>query len=299
MGSVFKIIAYHTDSLETNKAVEAAFARIETLNLALSDYSELSETWKLNSNHQKQDSLIKVSDDLWDALVLSKQVANDTERAFDPTIGSLVRLWRRARRQNTLPDSIALENARKSSGFDKIRLVDSLQSILISNSNLNLDFGGIGKGIAADEAMKVLQSHGIKSALIDASGDMLASDPPPGKSYWVVEFEDDNSMSQVLIQNAAIATSGDLYQYVEIDGVRYSHIVDPATGIALRDQSQATVIHRTAALADAYASAFCVLPVEKSLKLANESEVIETKIWKKEQNKTHASSDGFVRYVIP
>ena len=127
-----------------------------------------------------------------------------------------------------------------------------------------LDLGAIGKGYAADEVMKLLKSSGISSALIDMGGDIMVSDPPPDKLYWTLGFsyfKNDGSeiLQKIKLENQAIATSGDKYQFVELDGSRYSHIVDPMSGIPLKNRVQVTVIAKNASHADAYASAFSVM----------------------------------------
>jgi thiamine biosynthesis lipoprotein len=134
---------------------------------------------------------------------------------------------------------------------------------------VELDLGGLGKGFTADEVMKLLQFHGVSSALIDMGGDICVSDPPPDKAHWVLAFsyydeEGKEVIQKIKLKNGAVATSGDLYQFVEIDGKRYSHIVNPITGWALTNRIQVTVIADKATRADAFASAFSVLGIEKT-----------------------------------
>ena len=136
---------------------------------------------------------------------------------------------------------------------------------------MRLDVGAIGKGFAADEALAVLTRSGISHALIDAGGDIVASHPPPGTPGWRVEIPkvDDGTVGSetVWLSNGAVATSGDTYRYVEVDGVRYSHIIDPATGLGLTERRIATVFAPTAARADALASAIGVLGPIKGIEL--------------------------------
>ena len=130
---------------------------------------------------------------------------------------------------------------------------------------MQLDLGGIAAGYACDEALQILRSHGLPRALIDASGDVLVGDPPPDREGWKVTVAglsggtDDPGSRTILLCNAAITTSGDARQFVEIDGQRYSHIVDPQTGLGLTRRSSTTVIAPTGWQADSYATAVNIL----------------------------------------
>jgi thiamine biosynthesis lipoprotein len=120
---------------------------------------------------------------------------------------------------------------------------------------MQLDAGGIAKGYAADEALAALRRSGISSALIAVSGDIAVGDPPPGQSGWRVRVKDET----LTLKNAGVSTSGDDFQYLEVDGIRYSHIIDPRTGMPLRNSVNVFVIARTAMEADALATAKSVL----------------------------------------
>jgi thiamine biosynthesis lipoprotein len=139
---------------------------------------------------------------------------------------------------------------------------------------MQLDLGGIAVGYAIDEVLKLLDLRGITSALIDGSGDIGVSDPPPGTAGWrigIAPLEADNEPSRfVILRNAAVTTSGDAFQFVEFEGKRYSHIVDPQTGIGLIDRSSVTLIARNCTTADSYTKAVAVLGPVKGLRLIDE-----------------------------
>jgi thiamine biosynthesis lipoprotein len=136
---------------------------------------------------------------------------------------------------------------------------------------MRLDLGGIAMGYAVDEGLKVLLAHGIQSAMIDASGDVGALRAPPGTRGWrigIVPLEPSAPPSRyLLLENGAVTTSGDAYQFVEIGGKRYSHIVDPRTGIGVTTPSAATVFAPTCIAADSLATALSVMGPEKGLAL--------------------------------
>jgi len=255
MGVPFRIILYAKDAEEAERAQTAAFKRISDLNEKLSDYETDSELNQL-SRTSGQRKAVSVSDDLWQVLEKAQQVAILSDGAFDVTVGPCVVLWRKARRLKELPPTEALTNALKAVGYQKMKLNRSKHTVELLAPSMKLDLGGIAKGFAADEALKTLRNFGIRSALVAASGDIAVSDPPPGKKGWRVEvapldIPNPPPKRFVLLANAAVSTSGDMFQRLEIGGVRYSHIVDPRTGIGLTDHSLVTTIARDGMTADA------------------------------------------------
>ena len=139
---------------------------------------------------------------------------------------------------------------------------------------MRLDLGGIAKGYAVDEALSVLQAHGIDQALVDGGGDLVMGDPPPDSIGWRVGLKvlgkDGQPQDTVLhLANRAIASSGDTYRYLEIDGVKYSHILDPQTGIGLTCRRRVTVIAPEGVWADAWASALSVMGPDKGFQRLN------------------------------
>jgi thiamine biosynthesis lipoprotein len=165
-----------------------------------------------------------------------------------------------------------LAGARAAVGWWKLELDTRRQTATLLVPEMKLDLGGIAKGYALDEALKTLQAHGVTRALVTGGGDMVAGEPPPGQKGWRIEVAPLDVTNApparfLRLRNAALATSGDIFQHVEIDGRRYSHIVDPRTGLGLIDRSQVTVIARDGTMADALATAVSVLGPERGLEL--------------------------------
>ena len=300
MGVPFKLIVYAGDEAAANRAARAAFKRIEELNAILSDYEDESELNRLGRGSPHAEP-VKVSDDLFRVLSLSQALAERTDGAFDVSVGPLVRLWRRARRQRELPTEERLAAALRAVDYRAIKLDPQQKTVQLVKPRMRLDLGGIGMGYAVDEALEVLKKHGIRSAMIDASGDIGASDAPPGTAGWRIGIAPEGGRREpsrfVSLTNAALTISGDAYQHVEIDGVRYSHIVDPHTGLGLTDQSAVTVIAKDCTTADSYATAISVLGPKQGLKLAADMPGIETMIVRIENGQPQRfESDGFERY---
>ncbi len=270
MGVPVRVVLYAPDNAAATTAAEAAFARIAELNSILSDYDPESELRRLG-NATSEGKSVPVSKDLWRVLVRSQDVSTRSDGAFDVTVGPVVRLWRRARRRGQLPAPDRLAAARKLVGYQLLQLDQENRSVKLGKPDMWLDLGGIAKGYAVDEALAVLRKHGISRALVDAGGDMVLGAPPPGKQGWrigIAPLEPDGPPSQILsLANVAVATSGDTWQFVVIDGRRYSHIVDPKTGVGLTDHSSVTVVAPDGITADSLASAVSVLGPNNGLKL--------------------------------
>ncbi len=302
MGVPFRIVVYATDQSAANKALDMAYQRIKELNDIYSDYDPNSELSRLSRSSGRK-TPVPVSHELLDILQVSDEISRQSNGAFDVSVGPYVRLWRRTRRQKQLPDSDRMEAARNSVGYQFIEVNPKQQTIGLLRENMRLDLGGIAKGYAADEAMKVLQEHGINSALIDASGDLLVSEPPPNTSAWTIGIAalktPEGEPTQFLkISNVAVATSGDAYQFVEIDGTRYSHIVNPKTGMGLTTHSSVTVVAPTATLADAWASAVSVMGPKTGLRvIASQPKISALVLTLEEENAISVRSCDFPKTV--
>jgi FAD:protein FMN transferase len=299
MGMKITMTLYAEDPGQARLAAKTAFDRIRSLNLILSDYEDDSELNRVR--HRSGSSRwIRLSPELWTVMKRADELARQTDGAFDITAGPLIQLWKRARRQRALPDPERLAEAKTRVGHFYIDFDSRNRSVNLWQKDMRLDLGGIAKGFAMDEAMKVLRQEGIGRALITGGGDMVASDPPPGRPGWKIELpqSDTNSPPQfVRLSRGAFATSGDRYQSVILDGRRYSHIVDPRTGLGLTDRSLIYIIARDGMTADSLATATSVLKGDEALALAQKHRA-ELRIRREHEGKTKVrSSPGFDRYL--
>jgi thiamine biosynthesis lipoprotein len=259
MGSRARIVLYADNEPDAARAARAAFDEMDRLNLVLSDYTDRSEAMRVCAAPHATPH--PISADLLDVLQKSRLVHQASGGAFDPTLGALTRLWRESFRSTRLPSPGALGHARACSGFHRIAIDPRASTLTILTPGLLLDFGAIGKGYAADRALHTLAEQGFPQALVDLGGDLALGDPPPDAPGWRIDATDDRSDTPrtLLLANTGLATSGDRYRSVTIGGVRYSHILDPSTGLGLRSAHAVTVIAEEAWLADALASAASVL----------------------------------------
>ena len=269
MGVPWRITAYAPDGVDGSHAVDAAFAEIARLERVLSDYDPESELSRLSARAGEPEPTT-VSDDLWQVLVMAEEFRRRTDGAFDVSVGPLTALWRQSRRSGKLPRPDKLAAALAAVGSGSVELLPAHQAVRLPKPGTRLDPGGIGMGFAADRAMDLLATLGISAALIDASGDILVSGPPPGADGWriaVAPLEPGGASETIVLVRAAVTTSGDAFQAVEIEGERYSHIVDPRTGRGVPGPAAVTVIAQNAATADAVATAASVLGPQEGLAL--------------------------------
>lgn len=283
MGLPFRITLYAADEATAKTASDAAYARIAQLNATFSDYDPDSELSRLSRTTNTD---VPVSTDLWIVAEKAHALSAKTGGAFDITVGPLVNLWRRARRKKELPSTAQIDEARARIGWTAMQLDSASHSIRLLKADMRLDCGAIAKGYAIDAALKVLRDRGITSALVGGSGDMASSNPPPGQEGWKIEAAPLDAGGAapgevVLLDNSAIATSGDVFQNVEIDGKRYSHIVDPHTGVGLTDHSLVTVLAADCVTADSLSTSLSVLGPERGLALIEETPGAAARILRK------------------
>jgi thiamine biosynthesis lipoprotein len=242
MGTLVRITIYSKDA----SPMRAAFDRIRELDDKLSDYKPESELNILCRTHGLP---IHVSEDLFRVLEASLKLSKLTRGAFDVTIGPVTHLWRLGK----IPDKQAMALV----GWRNVVLDKKLRTVELKLAGMQLDLGAIAKGYAGDEALKVLRSVGVKKALIAVSGDIVASGAPPGARGWRVGLEP--AGGEILLRHAAVSTSGDTEQFREIGGIKYSHIIDPKTGLGLASPIAVTVVARRGLDADPIATAISVL----------------------------------------
>ncbi len=268
MGVPARIVMYAPDAATANAAATAVWKRFDELNAALSDYDSESEIVRVCRESGNLGAPVAISADLRRTLEESRRFCVLTDGAFDATVGPVVKLWRRSLYFEGRPPEKILEAAKKTVGLDGWKLTDAGVE---TAPGVRFDVGGIAKGFALDEALETLRTFGIESALVDAGGDLRLGAAPPGKDGWTIGIaglvKNGEPAFYRKLANVGVASSGDANRFFEIDGVRYSHIIDPRTGEPLTRRCVATVVADDATAADALASAVCVLGLDETPKL--------------------------------
>jgi len=260
MGVDVRLVVYAPDKPTAERACTAAFERFAALDTIMSDYRPDSELMRLCA--KAGGPPVPVSKDLFTVLQRAQEVAKKSDGAFDVTCGPLIALWRQARKTHVLPSPEAITAARALVGWRKVTLDSRQRTVRLRVPGMKLDLGGIGKGYADDCAQETLRKNGITRALVEAGGDIVVTDPPPGETGWKIEVANAEKTTQapvLLFANRAVSTSGDTEQFVEIGGKRYSHIVDPRTGQALTDRIQVTITAPNGLTSDSLSKVVSVL----------------------------------------
>ena len=274
MGMPFRVVLYAPDEDSANAAARAVFSRIRELNGIMSDYEPESELMRL-CRTAGTGQAVPVSRDLLSVLSSAQALSRLSDGAFDVTVGPLVKLWRKSRRTKQLPGADELAEARALVGFRNVQIDEKAGTVELKRAGMQLDLGGIAVGYAIDEVLSLLTKRGIASALVDGSGDIGVSEPPPGAAGWrigIAPLDADKEPSRfVILKNAAVTTSGDAFQFVELGGKRYSHIVDPKTGLGLTERASVTVIAQNCTIADSYTKAVMLLGPGRGLALIDKT----------------------------
>ena len=242
---------YYEEGVDIVQLEASFFDIVDSLEAIFSDYKADSEINQL-TKEMKRKNAYKVSDPLLDLLKKSQTISMLSGGTFDVSIGSLTRLWRRHLSEERVPSRRKIRRARRKVGYQYI-LLDTVSNLVVfERSPIQFDFGGIAKGYIADIIANHFRDQGITRFLIDLGGDLLAGDPPLDASHW--EIQVGWASQNILVRNAAVATSGPDYQFFVHRGRRYSHIIDPKSGWGVSHPFNCTVISPTGWQADALAS---------------------------------------------
>lgn len=271
MGVRINAVVYASDERSAREPVAAAFAEISRLDQLLSDYRPESQLSLVNARAGQGADLgiTEIDPAFADVLRDSLVVAERTDGAFDPSVGPVVQLWRAARKSQRLPDPAELAAAVACVGWQDIELagIADHPTLTLRKPRMKLDPGAFVKGYAAQRAVRLLRARGIDHAMIAIAGDISCSLPPPGQQGWRIAVSHGGSSPDraftLLLRDQSVSTAGDTEQFVEIDGKRYSHIVDPRTGLGLTNRAAATVVSRNATTADSLDTGLCVAGLDR------------------------------------
>jgi FAD:protein FMN transferase len=276
MGVDVRIVVYTENRNKAEKAVAAAFERFAQLDTIMSDYRADSELMQLCA--KAGGPPVKISPELTYVLAHAQELSRRSGGAFDVTCSPAVRLWRKARKTHVLPTDAEVKAAVNLCGWQKLEVNPRRHTARLAQKGMLLDLGGIGKGYANDEAQAVLKKYGVHCALVEAGGDIVVTDPPPGTPGWRIQAQIHNDHlpslapddpNIMVLSNCSVSTSGDTEQFVDIGGTRYSHIVNPITGQALTNRIAVMVIAKNGITTDGLTKPVSILGIEKTQALVS------------------------------
>ena len=273
MGNRFEITVVGDDHLWADQRIADAVEEIKRIEKLFTTFDESSQTNLINRNAGI--APVKVDREMYDLIERSKKISALTQGAFDITYGSIdKRLWNFDKTMTSLPDAQTAKKLVRLINYRNVILDEKNCSVFLKEKGMRIGFGGIGKGYAAEKAKSLLQQKGVKSGIINAAGDLTAWGHQPNGKPWTIGIADPNTTKQAFsfldITNTSIATSGNYEKFILIDGKKYSHTIDPKTGLPVRGIKSVTIICPNAEIADAMATPVMIMGIKTGLDMLNQ-----------------------------
>ncbi len=273
MGNRFEITVVSKNKEWALKRIEEAYSEIERIEKLLTTFDEGSQTNLIN--RKAGITPVKVNPEVYSLIERSIRISKITQGAFDISYGSIdKRLWNFDKEMKELPDPATAKALVRLINYQNILLDPKKQTVFLKEKGMRIGFGGIGKGYAADRAKKVLQDNGVQNGIVNAAGDLVAWGYQPDGNPWTIGIADPDStrhpFSSLSISNMAVATSGNYEKYAMIGGKKYSHTIDPKTGLPVSGIKSTTIIAPHAELADAMATPVMVMGINAGMDMINQ-----------------------------
>ena len=273
MGNRFEISVVAGDPGIASEYIEAAIREIRRIEKLLTTFNESSQTSEVNRNAGIKP--VRVDKEVFELIRRSKKISELTQGAFDITYGSIdKRLWNFDQTLTSLPDASTRRQLIRLINYNNVILDEEICSVYLKERGMRIGFGGIGKGYAADKAKAKLVSMGVRSGIVNASGDLTVWGMQPNGQPWTIGIADPDSASRPFsyfqLTDTSIATSGNYEKFIVIDGKKYSHTIDPKTGLPVTGIKSVTIISPSAELADAMATPVMIMGIEIGLDLINQ-----------------------------
>jgi thiamine biosynthesis lipoprotein len=273
MGNHFEISVVADDESWANECINGAVGEISRIEKLLTTFDESSQTNFINRNAGMEP--VKVDKEMFDLIQRSKKISDITQGAFDITYGSIdKKLWNFDKSMTSLPDSETAKQLVRLINYKNVILDEKNGTVFLKEKGMRIGFGGIGKGYAAEMAKRLLVRKGIESGIVNAAGDLSAWGFQPNGKPWTIGIADPSAIQHAFsyldITNTSIATSGNYEKFVMIDGKKYSHTIDPKTGLPVTGIKSVTIISPNAEIADAMATPVMVMGIRVGLDLINQ-----------------------------
>jgi FAD:protein FMN transferase len=278
MGNRFQLSAVGEDADWANECIDAGIGEIQRIEKLLTTYNDESETAMINLHAGIRP--VTVSEETLGIIERSIRISRVTQGAFDITYGSVdKRLWNFDTHLNALPDKETAKKMARLINYRNIIVDRENSSVMLKEKGMRIGFGGIGKGYAADRAKQVMKGMGVRSGIVNASGDMTTWGMQPNGQPWTIGIVDPNARDKIFsymnITDMAVATSGNYEKYILVNGQKYSHTINPKTGLPIRGIKSVTIISRNAEIADAMATPVMIMGIGPGLNMINQIKDIE------------------------
>lgn len=273
MGNRFEISVVSEDKTWAEARIDDTVAEIQRIEALLTTFRDNSQTNQINA--QAGIAPVRVDREVFELIRRSLRISELTQGAFDITYGSIDKsLWNFDPHMTSLPDPETARRMVRLINYRNVILNEADGSVFLKEKGMRIGFGGIGKGYAAEMAKRLLQQKGVESGIVNASGDLTAWGKQPNGQPWTIGIADPNAKNQPFsflnISNVAVATSGNYEKYALINGKKYSHTIDPKTGLPVSGIKSVTILSPNAEIADAMATPVTVMGVRVGLDLINQ-----------------------------
>lgn len=278
MGNAFEITVVSDDENSANQHIDAAINEIRRIEKLLTTFSEESQTNLINRNAGIKP--VKVDWEIFDLIERCLRISRITDGYFDISYGGIDKsFWNFDCEMKELPNPELIKDHLKLVNYQNIILNREKQTVLLKEKGMRIGFGGIGKGYAAEMAKQMLQNRGVTSGIVNASGDLTTWGNQADGRPWTVGIADPDNAKQPFsymnITNMAIATSGNYEKFVVINGKKYSHTINPKTGIPVSGVKSVTIFCPNAEIADAMATPVSIMGIDVALHMINQINHLE------------------------
>ncbi len=293
MGNQFEISVVADSELWANGCIDKGVVEIQRIEQLLTTYNTSSETHLININAGI--TPVQVSIETLNLIERSLRISHATQGAFDITYGSVdKRLWNFDTTLKALPSKEKAKEAVKLINYKNVILDRENSTVYLREKGMRIGFGGIGKGYAAERAKYVMQAAGVTNGIVNASGDLTTWGLQPDGSKWTIGIAHPDAkgaiFSYMAISDMAVATSGNYEKFIVINGKKYSHTINPRTGLPVIGIKSVTIISTNAEIADAMATPVMIMGIKAGLHMINQIKDVEAIIID-DDNKLYTSSN--------
>ncbi len=297
MGNRFEISVVSTDEEEANTNIDKAIQEIRRIEKLFTTFSDDSQVNLVNRNAGLKP--VKVDREVFDLISRSIRISSITQGAFDITYGSVdKKLWNFDQKMTALPDAATAKKMVRLINYKNILLDEENCTVMLKNVGMRIGFGGIGKGYAAEKAKQLLKSLGVENGIVNAAGDLTTWGLQPDGNPWTIGIVDpnvaDSIFSYLSVSDMAVATSGNYEKFVMIGGKKFSHTINPKTGLPVTGIKSVTIISPNAEIADAMATPVTIMGINAGLDMINQINNIEAIIID-DDNKIYTSKKIFLK----
>ncbi|MEI8111872.1 MAG: FAD:protein FMN transferase [Chitinophagia bacterium] len=278
MGNQFEISIVHNYEKVAMEWIEEGINHIREIEYLLTTYTDSSDLYRINASAGIKPVIVQ--NETLEIIERSLQISALTQGAFDISYGSVdKRLWNFDIHQNELPDPVTAKKMVRLINYRNIIIDKKESTVYLKEKGMRIGLGGIGKGYAAEKTRNYLKSLGATAGIVNASGDLTTWGKQPNGKPWTIGIANPNhatsAFSFIEVSDMAVATSGNYEKFIMVDGKKYSHTINPKTGLPIQGIKSVTIITPNAELADALTTPIAIMGIEAGLFLINQLNGVE------------------------